>query len=68
MKTLFRPDINNSQTKYFVEATDSLVSPSWTTNGVNRVGVGPLDTEFNLVTNRVSMAVKNQQFIWLRIQ
>jgi hypothetical protein len=57
-----------SRLQYFVEAADSLTVPAWTTNGVLSVGRGPLDSEFDRVTNRVSTAVKNQQFVRLRIQ
>ena len=58
----------NSLIRYFVHATDSLAATNWTTNGVNWIGSGPLDASYNLVTNRVSTAVKNQQFVRLRIQ
>jgi len=58
----------NSRTQYFVEVTDDLATPNWTTNGVNRIGSVPLNADYNLVTDRVNASIKNQQFVRLRIQ
>jgi autotransporter-associated beta strand protein len=58
----------NSGVTYTVKVTDDLVAPAWTTNGVDEVGVGVLDAKFNIVTNQVSTAVKDAQFIRLIIE
>jgi hypothetical protein len=54
--------------RYTVEASGALVAPAWTTNGVERIGVGILDAEFNSVTNRVSTELRAVQFIRLKIE
>ncbi len=58
----------NSGVTYSVEVSDNLVSPDWTTNGVEIVGTGVLDAEFDTVTNRVSTETKTNQFIRLKIE
>ncbi len=58
----------NSGIAYTVEVADDLVSPDWTTNGVEVIGIGPLDAEFDTVTNRVSTETKTEQFIRLLIK
>ncbi len=58
----------NSGITYTVEVTDDLVSPNWTTNGVEIVGTGVLDAEFDTVTNRIPTETKTEQFIRLLIK
>ncbi len=53
---------------YTVEATTNLVSNDWNANGVVDSGSGPLDVEFDFVTNRVSTAGKDEQFIRLIVK
>ncbi len=53
---------------YRVEVSDSLTVPDWTTTGVELVGVEVLDADFSVATNRVSTALKNDQFIRLIIE
>jgi len=43
------------------------VAPNWTTNGVVRIGSVPMGVEYNLMTDRINAAIKNQQFVRLRI-
>ena len=53
---------------YTVEAGTNLVSGGWGTNGVVEVDSGPVDAEFDAVTNRVSTTEMVQQFLRLRIE
>ncbi len=57
----------NSGITYVVEVSDSLIAPNWTTSGIQIVS-GPLDSEFNIVTNRISPVIKTNQFIRLNIK
>ncbi len=52
---------------YIVEVSDSLIAPNWTTSGIQIVR-GLLDSDFNLVTNRISPVIKTNQFIRLIIK
>ncbi|MDF7824504.1 thrombospondin type 3 repeat-containing protein [Pontiellaceae bacterium B12227] len=58
----------NSGVGYTVEVSTNLVPGGWTTNGVEMVGIGVLDSEFNTVTNRIFTEIKSEQFIRLRIK
>jgi len=57
----------NSTVVYTIEVTDSLTSPHWANYPPDVMGVGVLNAEFNLVTNRISVS-KSQRFIRLVIQ
>ncbi|VGO23171.1 CBM96 family carbohydrate-binding protein [Pontiella sulfatireligans] len=52
---------------YTVESTTSLLSNDWNTGGVIDAGSGPLETGFEVVTNRISTEFETNQFIRLRI-
>ncbi len=51
---------------YNVEASTNLVSGTWSTNGVTPAGSGPLDAEFDSVTNRIATDAE-ERFIRLRV-
>ncbi len=53
---------------YTVEATTNLVTDIWTTNGVVDAGTGPIDADFDTVTNRVSTGTDDRQFMRLKLQ
>ncbi len=57
-----------SAVRYTVEVADDLVAAEWTTNGVEVVGIGVLDAEFNSVTNRISTETEAAQFIRLLLE
>jgi len=52
---------------YTVERSANLVTDSWTTNGIEVVGVGVFDENFEIVTNRIPVN-NDYQFIRLRIE
>ncbi len=53
---------------YRLEINDDLVYGDWLDSGYTVVGTGSIDSEFDAVTNQVSTAVKNEQFIRLIIE
>ncbi len=53
---------------YSVEQNTDLVYGIWTTNVVEVLGSGTLDSEFDTVTNRVSADVEDRQFLKLVIE
>ena len=53
--------------EYVLEATTNLVSGTWSTSGVERIGTDPLDENFNDVTNRVATDGNIRKFIRLRV-
>lgn len=58
----------NSGISYSIEITDDLIYGVWTNVGYTVTGTGYVDPEFNAVTNRISTAVEDQQFIRLIIE
>ena len=54
--------------RYTVDTCNNLVSNLWTETGVELTGYGPINSEFNSVTNRVPMNGNDQQFIRIRVQ
>jgi hypothetical protein len=52
---------------YSVEVSTNLTAGGWTTNGIEFVGYGPLDDEFDAVTNRISTQTEREQFVRLTI-
>ena len=56
----------NSGISYIVETRDDLMSGSWTNSGILQT-VGPFDSTFNVVTNRISMEGQSAGFMRLRI-
>ena len=52
---------------YGLELTGNLATNSWQTNGYTVVGTAVIDSAFETVTNRISSAELNQQFIRLEI-
>jgi hypothetical protein len=63
-----RSDYEARGLSYTVEATTNLVSGTWSTNGVNAVGIGTIDAEIDSVTNRVSTETLPEQFLRLRVE
>ncbi len=53
---------------YQLQQTTNLMTGTWETNGFEWVGSGTLNDEFDSVTNRISMGIKPQQFIRLRVE
>ena len=53
---------------YSVEQNTDLVYGVWTTNTVEVLGSGTLDSEFNTVTNRIPADVEDRQFLKLIIE
>jgi hypothetical protein len=58
----------NRGVSYAVEVSTNLVLGGWTTSGVETVGIGVLDADFNSVTSRISTDVRSGQFIRLIIE
>lgn len=52
---------------YIVETATNLVTGTWTTNGIEVLGEGGIDTDYEAVTNRLDITGKYRQFIRLRI-
>ena len=52
---------------YNVEVNDDLLAPSWNTNGVQELGSGIIDSQFESVTNRVNTAGQERGAIRLKI-
>ena len=52
---------------YHLELCNDLAGGSWTNDGYTVSGTGVLDAEFDSVTNRISTAAENQQFLKLII-
>jgi hypothetical protein len=61
-----RKDDDERGLAYSLEQTDSLIGESWSTNGVQAVGAGELNAEFDSVTNQVPSA--EETFLRLRVQ
>jgi hypothetical protein len=53
---------------YRVELTESLATPSWSTNGVLETGILVVDDDFESVTNRVPTGVTPNGLVRLRVQ
>ena len=53
---------------YHLELTTNLVSGVWTNAGYETVGAGPIDSEFDAVTNRIPAAAEDEQYIRLIIE
>jgi hypothetical protein len=51
-----------------VEVTGNLLSPGWTTTGVERVGTGSINADFNRVTHRINMAGHDERFVRLQVR
>ncbi len=58
----------NSGITYTVQVSDALAATNWTTAGIQFAGSGVLNDDFDLVTNRISAEIKDEQFIRLRIE
>lgn len=58
----------NSGIAYHLELCDDLVSNVWKNGDGFVVGTGPINPEFNAVTNRIPMVGKPEQFIRLLIE
>jgi hypothetical protein len=52
---------------YEILRTDDLVDGVWTDSGVFEIGSGPVDADFEAVTNRISTAGYNNQFLRLNV-
>ncbi len=63
-----RTDKSARGLSYTPEHASDLVSPAWTNSGIVPAGAGGLNTEFNVVTNRISTESKDQQFIRLQVE
>jgi hypothetical protein len=58
----------NPAVSYAVEVCTNLTAGGWSTNGLEFIGSGTLDGDFQSVTNRVSTESQASQFIRLRIE
>ena len=52
---------------YQLETTDNLVSGIWANDGHQETGAGVLDSQFEIVTNRIRIDLKPQQMLRLQI-
>jgi hypothetical protein len=53
---------------YAVELTETLASPSWSTNGVWEAGVVAVDDDFETVTTQIPMTSADSGLVRLRVQ
>lgn len=53
---------------YYPERGTDLVVTNWATSGIEFVGTGVLDVDFNTVTNRIPTTSENKQFLRLRVE
>ena len=53
---------------YTVEASTNLVSGTWTTNGVLDAGSGSIDSELDVLTNRIYMGEHTAQYMRLQVK
>lgn len=53
---------------YYPERGTDLVYTNWATSGIEFVGTGVLDIDYNTVTNRIPTTAENKQFLRLRIE
>jgi arylsulfatase A-like enzyme len=61
-----RRDAAARKLTYQVEAGSNLVSAAWSTNGITETGSGPVDADFETVTNRIDLG--RAGFVRLRVE
>jgi hypothetical protein len=52
---------------YALELSNSLLPPSWSTNGYTETGAAAVDSDFETVTNQIPVDTEPQQYIRLKI-
>jgi len=65
-----RKDYTSRGLEYFLEVSDMLLNSNttWTLSGNSEVGSTSLDSDFDAVTNRISMGSQTNEFIRLRVR
>ena len=59
---------SNSGLDDYLELTDDLIYGTWTNQGYTVTGTGPIDSEFDAVTNQIPADTKDEQFVRLIIE